>query len=48
MNQFSAIGLISLMQVARPTSEELVGEEVSDWESENAPGGHWAIRNGES
>ena len=26
-------------------SEELVTEELADWEAEHEPGGHWAIRN---
>jgi len=26
-------------------SEELVSEELADWEAENEPGGHWSIRN---
>lgn len=26
-------------------SEELVSEELADWEAEHEAGGHWAIRN---
>ena len=32
-------------QAALAVSEELVCEELADWEAEHEPGGHWAIRN---
>ena len=35
------------LQVATPTSEELVRDEFADWEAEHTPGGHWTIRNTE-
>ncbi len=34
-----------MLQAASCVSEELVTEELADWEAEHVPGGHWAIRN---
>ena len=32
-------------QAASVVSEEVISEELADWEAEHEPGGHWAIRN---
>ena len=37
--------MVTSTQAALAVSEELVSEELADWEAEHEPGGHWAIRN---